>query len=116
MPASSAILDSHVPDRGPTAFAVSVGTLALASLFVAARLICRYFIVRSVRWDDKVMMLAWLIAFFLSFTIALGTSNGLGRYDADIPETHRGVLRRCEYVFSILYVSSVSGTLYSARS
>lgn len=103
-----AILGSSVPDRGPSVFAVSIATLVLASVFVAARLVCRYFIVRTVRWDDRVMMLAWLIAFFLSFTISLGTQYGLGRYDADIPEYHRGVLRRCEYVFSILYVSTLT--------
>lgn len=55
------------------------------------------------------MILAWLIAFFLSFTIALGTAHGLGRYDVDIPEDQRAVLRRCEYVFSILYVSEELG-------
>jgi hypothetical protein len=101
---SAAIVDSHVPDRGPSVFAVSVATLVLASVSVAARMISRHFIVRCVRWDDKVMLLAWLIAFFLTFTIALGTENGLGRYDVDISVEDHHVLRRCEYVFSILYV------------
>jgi hypothetical protein len=105
MSASEAIVGSHIPDRGPSVFAVSIATLVIATAFVAARLICRYFIVRCIRWDDKVMILAWLIAFFLSFTIALGTANGLGRHDADINSDQRGVLRRCEYAFSILYVS-----------
>lgn len=50
------------------------------------------------------MMLAWLIAFFLSFTIDLGVSYGLGRHDADIPSSDWPTLRRCEYVFTILYV------------
>lgn len=104
---SSVVADSDVPDRGPVIFAVSVATLAVASIFVAARLISRYFIVRRVRWDDRVMMLAWLIAFFLTLTIALGTAHGLGRHDHDILQSQRGVLRRCEYAFSILYVSGV---------
>lgn len=106
MLAAEAIFDNrHIPDRGPTVFAVSIATLCLASVFVAARLISRYFIVRRIRWDDRVMMLSWLIAFFLSFSIALGTANGLGRYDRDIIPEQRGTLRRCEYVFSVLYVS-----------
>lgn len=109
MPADEAILDNgHFPDRGPTVFAVCVATLCLASVFVAARLITRFFIVRCIRWDDRVMMLSWLIAFFLTFSIALGTANGLGRYDEDIIPNQRGTLRRCEYVFSVLYVSGPS--------
>lgn len=119
MSANEAIAGSHVPDRGSSVFAVSVATLVLASVFVVARLICRYFIVRCIRWDDRVMMLSWLIAFFLTFTIALGTANGLGRHDADIDPEQRGVLRRCEYVFSILYVSMNFGrgfrSAFSAR-
>lgn len=95
---------SDVPNRGPAVFAVSVATLAAASVFVAARMISRYFIVRSARWDDRIMILAWLFAVFLTFTIALGTTNGLGKHDTDIPRNQEGVLRRCSYVFSILYV------------
>lgn len=92
------------PDRGPPVFAVTVATLVLASVFVAARIVCRYFIVRNVAWDDKVMVLAWLLAVFLTFTICLGTAHGLGRYDENIDRADRPILRRCEYVFSILYV------------
>lgn len=97
--------DGQVPDRGPAVFTVTTITLVLASVFVGARIICRRFVVHNMTWDDKVMILAWLIAFFLSFTINLGVSNGLGRYDAHIREQEWPILRRCEYVFSILYVS-----------
>lgn len=96
--------DAHVPDRGPAVFAVTTATLVVASVFVAARVTSRWFIVKNVTWDDWVMILAWLIAFFLSFTIDLGTYNGLGRHDVDISDDEWGTLRRCEYVFSILYV------------
>lgn len=84
--------------------AVTTATLVLASVFVAARLVCRIFIVRNVTWDDKVMVLAWILAFFLSFTIDLGASNGLGMHDADVPASSWQTLRHTEYVFSILYV------------
>ncbi|KAJ4155719.1 hypothetical protein LMH87_000953 [Akanthomyces muscarius] len=93
----------HVPNRGPAVFAVTVITLVIASVFVFARMACRWFIVKKVTWGDRIMMLAWLIAFFLSFTVALGTFNGLGKYDADIDPRYLPRLRRCEYVFSILY-------------
>lgn len=93
------------PNRGPAVFAVTTATLILSSVFVGARIFCRHFIVRNLSWDDKVMILAWLFAFFLSFTIDLGTVNGLGKYDADISAQDLSTLRHCEYVFSILYVS-----------
>ncbi len=93
------------PDRGPSVFAVTTATLVLASFFVFARMVCRLGIVRRIGWDDYFILFAWLLAFGLSLTIDLGTRNGLGRHDANIPPEGRAKLRRCEYVFSILYVS-----------
>lgn len=102
---SSSTEDGGFPDRGPAVFAVTLATLILASVFVAARIVCRAFIVRRFTWDDWTMILAWLISFFLSFTICLGAYHGLGRHDENIPDSDWPVLRRCQYVFSILYVS-----------
>lgn len=95
------------PDRGPAVFAVVTATLVLASVFVAARLVSRIGIVKHVSHDDYIMIVAWVIAFFLSFTINLGTARGLGRHDADIEPHNWAGLRKCEYVFSILYVSAL---------
>lgn len=92
------------PDRGPAVFAVTTATLVLATIFVAARVVCRNFIVRKVSWDDKIIVLSWLLAFGLSFTIDFGVKKGLGRHDENISSGDYGALRRCEYVFSILYV------------
>ncbi|KAM3509299.1 hypothetical protein MY11210_006392 [Beauveria gryllotalpidicola] len=100
---SSAAATGHVPNRGPAVFAVTVVTLIIASIFVFARMACRFLLIKNVTWGDRIMMLAWLIAFFLSFTVALGTFNGLGKHDADIDPANLAVLGRCEYVFSILY-------------
>ena len=92
------------PDRGPAVFAVTTATLALATVFVAARMVSRIAIVRRTGWDDYLLALAWLIALFLGLSIDLGTKRGLGRHESDIdPATIPG-LRLCEYVFSILYV------------
>ncbi|KYK58060.1 L-fucose permease [Drechmeria coniospora] len=102
--------DRYVPNRGPAVFAVTTATLILASVFVGARFICRCFIVRRITWDDRIMLLAWLIAFFLSFTILLGVVNGLGKYDQDIPDDDWVTLRRCEYIFSILYNPALMAT------
>jgi fucose permease len=100
---ATAVASGHIADRGPQVFAGTLSTLIIATVFVAARLVSRCCIVRNFSWDDKVITLAWLVAFFLSFTILLGTQNGLGLRDEHINPTERGVLRKCEYVFSILY-------------
>lgn len=92
------------PDRGPAVFGVTTATLVLASVFVAARLVCRIGIVRRMSWDDYFMILAWLFAFGLSITIDIGTTRGLGKHDANIPEDKKIPLRKTEYVFSVLYV------------
>jgi hypothetical protein len=105
-----------IPDRGPSVFAVTTGTLTLCSVFVAARLYCRAGIVRKVSWDDYFILLAWFLAFGLSFTINYATRRGLGRHDANIDPGDRGALRRCEYAFSILYVSLQQGDLLRHRT
>ncbi len=85
-------------------FAVTTVTLALATLFVAARMVSRVGILRQTGWDDYVMVLAWLIAVFLSSSINLGARRGLGRHHEDIVPENRAALRMSVYVFSILYV------------
>ncbi|KAF7561292.1 hypothetical protein G7046_g2854 [Stylonectria norvegica] len=108
---SSAMDDGGgIPDRGPAVFAVTAATLVLASVFVVARLVCRTFIVRRFTWDDRIMLMAWLMAFFLSFTICYGVRNGLGRHDIYISDSHLPILRRSEYVFSILYNPALMAT------
>ncbi|KAI1428562.1 fucose permease [Xylaria sp. FL1777] len=91
------------PDRGPVVFAVTTGTLVLATVFVAARLACRRFIVRQVSWDDYFIVIAWFFAFGLSFAIDYSATKGLGRHDADIPASDWDPLRRSEYAFTVLY-------------
>lgn len=105
--------DDPIPDRGPAVFAVTTGTLVLATLFVISRLICRIGIVKRISWDDYFIIVAWFLAFGLSTTIDIGTSKGLGRHDANISEDDRLPLRKSEYVFSVLYVwKHTSGLLY----
>ncbi|KAK3326440.1 major facilitator superfamily domain-containing protein [Apodospora peruviana] len=96
--------------RGPAVFAVTTATLVLATVFVAARMVSRIGIVRRVGADDYIIVLAWLIAFFLSLTIDFGTQRGLGRHDANISASDRMGLRMCEYVFSVLYNPALMAT------
>ncbi|KAG5953069.1 hypothetical protein E4U53_007038 [Claviceps sorghi] len=103
MSSTSAEDHGSVPNRGPAVFAVTTATLALASVFVGARMICRCCIVRRMTWDDGMMCLAWLLALCLSASIDYGVMVGLGKYDANISPFDCPKLRRAEYVFSILY-------------
>jgi hypothetical protein len=92
--------------HGPTVFVVTTTTFVLASVFVFARLISRFAIVRNRTWDDWFMIIAWFFAFGLSFAIDYGTSKGLGSRDVDIKDEWLPALRKSEYAFTILYVSS----------
>ncbi|KAH6666687.1 MFS transporter-like protein [Halenospora varia] len=89
--------------RGQSVFIVTTTTFVLATIFVAGRLISRFGILKNRTWDDWFMIVAWFLAFGLSFSIAYGTSKGLGRHDVDIPESWLPSLRRSEYAFTILY-------------
>ncbi|KAH6641721.1 hypothetical protein F5144DRAFT_643271 [Chaetomium tenue] len=102
--------DDGFPDRGPVVFAVTTAVLALSTVFVAARLVSRVGIVRRTAWDDYMIVLAWLIAVFLSVSIDLGTTHGLGRHDEDIEPDKQAGLRMAEYVFSILYNPALMAT------
>jgi len=96
--------------RGKAAFIVTTSTFILATLFVVARLISRFGILRHKTADDWVMVLAWFIAFGLSFTIDYSTSKGLGRHDGDISPEWLPLLRRSEYAFTILYNPALMAT------
>lgn len=50
------------------------------------------------------------IAFGLSFSIDYGTSKGLGRHDADIPDSWLTGLHQTEYAFTILYNPALMAT------
>ncbi|KAK5663017.1 hypothetical protein OQA88_6432 [Cercophora sp. LCS_1] len=98
------------PDRGPTVFAVTTATSVLATVFVAARMVSRIGIVRSVSWDDYIVVFAWLVSFFLCLSIDFGTKRGLGRHDAHIDPAQKPGLRMCEYIFSVLYNPALMAT------
>ncbi|RDA94811.1 hypothetical protein CP533_4289 [Ophiocordyceps camponoti-saundersi (nom. inval.)] len=98
------------PNRGPVVFAVTTTTLVLATVFIVGRIVCRLRAVDRLSLDDKVMVLAWLLALFLSFTIDFAAVNGLGKHDEDISRWDFETLRRCEYGFSILYNPALMAT------
>ncbi|KAH8587260.1 major facilitator superfamily domain-containing protein [Bisporella sp. PMI_857] len=108
--------------RGRGVFVVTTTTFALATIFVAARLISRFGIVKNKTWDDWFVILAWaspprrslfwiiFIAFGLSFSIDYGTSKGLGKQDVHIPQSDLPALHQAEYAFTILYNPALMAT------
>ncbi|OBT53598.1 hypothetical protein VE04_07440 [Pseudogymnoascus sp. 24MN13] len=96
--------------RGSAVFIVTTVTFVLATIFVAARLISRFGILRRRTADDWCMIFAWLLAFGHSFSIGFGTFRGLGRHDVDIPDSWLQSLRQAEYAFTILYYPALTAT------
>ncbi|KAL2019717.1 hypothetical protein VTK56DRAFT_9254 [Thermocarpiscus australiensis] len=114
-PQAAAAAEAGFPDRGPAVFAVTTATLALASVFVGARMVSRVMIVRRSGWDDYIMALAWVLALCLSVSVDWGTRYGLGKHegkDDDVggDNERRQGLRMCEYVFSIFYNPALMAT------
>ncbi|KAH8591276.1 major facilitator superfamily domain-containing protein [Bisporella sp. PMI_857] len=103
-------LRREFPSRGKAVFIVTTVTFILATIFVASRLISRFFILRHKTGDDWLMIVAWVIAFGLSFAIDYGAFRGLGRHDADIPQEWLPALRQSEYAFTILYNPALMAT------
>ncbi|KAM3086943.1 hypothetical protein ACMFMG_001059 [Clarireedia jacksonii] len=100
----------QLQSRGNTVFVVTTVTIILSSTFVAARLVSRFAIVKSKTWDDWFIIIAWIVAFALSFAIDYGTAKGLGRHDVDIKPEWLPSLRKAEYAFTILYNPALMAT------
>ncbi|KAG9247962.1 putative L-fucose permease [Calycina marina] len=100
----------NFPSRGKPVFIVTTITFVLATVFVAARLLSRFVILKKRTWDDWVIFLAWAIALGLSFAINYGAWNGLGRHDVNIPDDWLPALRRSEYAFTVLYNPALMAT------
>ncbi|KAG9238414.1 MFS transporter-like protein [Amylocarpus encephaloides] len=96
--------------RGDAVFVVTTTTFVLATLFVISRLISRFVLLKHRTWDDWFVILAWFIAFGMSFAIDWSVSKGLGRRDVDIPDEWRASLQRSEYAFTILYNPALMAT------
>ncbi|QDS76310.1 hypothetical protein FKW77_002344 [Venturia effusa] len=101
---------SHPQSRGPAVLTVTVIMMVLATVFVLLRMISRVGIVKRVTLDDYFMMLAWVMAFGLSFAICYGTKYGLGRHQVDIPSEWNSTLKKSEYAFSVLYNPALMAT------
>ncbi|KAF7861370.1 hypothetical protein EAF04_007935 [Stromatinia cepivora] len=98
----STSIDS-LQSRSSVVFWVTTITFILASIFVVARLVSRFGILKSKTWDDWFIILSWFFAFGLAFSIDYATTKGLGRLDGDIKDEWRPGLKKAEYAFTVLY-------------
>ncbi|KAL1296885.1 hypothetical protein AAFC00_004500 [Neodothiora populina] len=89
--------------RSTTVFTVVVVMTCLSTTFVTLRCISRAGIVKKFMLDDYFMMVAWMLAFGMSFAICYGTFNGLGRHEDDVPSSWQNALLKSQYAFSVLY-------------
>ncbi|KAH7227286.1 hypothetical protein BKA60DRAFT_445052, partial [Fusarium oxysporum] len=65
------LLDKH----SRNIFITVTVTFLAASLFALGRVVSRFGIARRHGWDDYVFIVAWILAFGLSFTVAFGNST-----------------------------------------
>ncbi|KAK5138378.1 hypothetical protein LTR08_003439 [Meristemomyces frigidus] len=89
--------------RSNAVFAVTIIMVSMSTLFVLLRMVSRAAIVKKISVDDYFIILAWIIAFGLSFAICYGTAWGLGRHEIDVPASWQSTLRKADYAFTVLY-------------
>ncbi|KAK5127659.1 hypothetical protein LTR85_007000 [Meristemomyces frigidus] len=89
--------------RSEAVLAVTIIMVVLSTIFVSLRMVSRAAIVKKLSVDDYIMMLAWAIAFGLSFSICYGSAWGLGRHETDVPADWQPTLRKADYAFTVLY-------------
>ncbi|KAK8224540.1 major facilitator superfamily domain-containing protein [Phyllosticta capitalensis] len=92
-----------IESRGPAVLVVTTAMIVCSTFFMVLRLASRIGIVKRTGWDDYFMIVAWVLAFGISFAICLGVRYGLGRHETDIPTSWDPRLRRLEYTFEALY-------------
>ncbi|KAL5603912.1 hypothetical protein FOVSG1_006662 [Fusarium oxysporum f. sp. vasinfectum] len=98
-------LDTEKGSRG--VYITVTATFLVASIFAAGRVIGRFGIVKRHGWDDYTFIVAWILAFGLSFTVDFGTSKGFGLY-ADDTSRHAGTaLLRTQYTAIIMFIPAL---------
>jgi fucose permease len=85
-------------------------TFILSSLFVAARLVSRFGIVKRHGWDDYTIIVAWFLAFGMSFAVAFCTFKGLGVPEENISPAWVDPLLKARYAAIVLYNPALNVT------
>ncbi|KZF25820.1 MFS general substrate transporter [Xylona heveae TC161] len=109
----SSAVGGHVNSRGSAVLAVTIVTIAVASLFVFLRLFSRSVIVHRISWDDYFIFIAWIFACGFSISVCYGASVGLGRHESDILQQWQTPLKKAIYTCTVLYNPALMATKMS---
>ncbi|KAL6722353.1 hypothetical protein ACLMJK_001460 [Lecanora helva] len=90
--------------------AVSVVTWLLiigVVLAVAARLMTRYAIIKTLRWDDITALLSTIAAIGQSIAVSYEAANGLGSQGNSLSATQRDIFQKSDYASGLLYIATL---------
>ncbi|KAJ6114967.1 Acyl transferase/acyl hydrolase/lysophospholipase [Penicillium sp. IBT 16267x] len=96
--------------RSRSIFVGALVAFILCSLFVAARLVSRFGIVKRYGWDDYTIIAAWILAFGMSFAVAFATFYGLGLPGEDILPVYVRPLLEARYAAIVLFNPALNVT------
>ncbi|KAJ5219380.1 uncharacterized protein N7498_001479 [Penicillium cinerascens] len=101
--------------RAPTAIdhadEIAIATLYLLVMMIMAvwtRLVFRYYMLRSLQWDDGMVSLALALAIAQSAVILNGTVHGLGKLQSEMSAAHFTTVEKALYSSDLLYVLCLS--------
>ncbi|GBF61446.1 L-fucose-proton symporter [Trichophyton mentagrophytes] len=89
--------------HGVAMFTVTLVVVVLSACSVTLRLASRLYLRQAVKIRDYLIVLAWITAFGLSFSILYGAYKGFGIKMEFIPPELRSLLKKGLYAFSVLY-------------
>ncbi|KAH7146756.1 hypothetical protein B0J13DRAFT_442026, partial [Dactylonectria estremocensis] len=82
-------------------------TFGIASVFAAGRLISRFGIVKRHGWDDYAFIVAWILAFGVSFAVDFSRSKGFGLYDDNVPRDGEAPLLRAQNTAIVMFIPAL---------
>lgn len=89
--------------RGPAVLSTTAAVISLSTIFVALRLVSRIGIVKKFSLDDILIVLAWICAFGLSFSICYAVKYGLGRHSEFVSAGDQEILTKLDYTTTVIY-------------
>ncbi|KAH6717265.1 MFS transporter-like protein [Leptodontidium sp. MPI-SDFR-AT-0119] len=100
-------------DRSRAIFIAVTVSFVIASIFAAGRVVSRFVVVKRHGWDDYTFILAWILAFGLTFAVNFGTSKGLGLHNDSILPAWTAQLLAAEYAAIVLFTPALVVTKIS---
>ncbi|KAJ5083380.1 hypothetical protein N7456_012807 [Penicillium angulare] len=90
---------------------IAIATLYLLVMMIMAvwiRLAFRYYMLRSLQWDDGMVSIALILGISQSAVVFTGTQNGLGKLQSEMSAAHFTTVEKDLYSSDLLYILSLS--------